>query len=315
MRIFENARFNFTGQVRTSYIVSGALIAIAIVSLIYPGLEYGIDFTGGTELVVQTAEPVELNALRGPLSASLGQGSEVKQYGDANTVLVRTGSDGSPDSLQTLVTTAFTQVAPGSAPSVQRIDSVGPRIAADLRVKALQIVFGALFVILAYIFIRFDWRYATAAVLCLMHDVLIVLGLFALLQPITPFNIQIDQVIIAALLTIVGYSINDTVVVFDRIREFTTMFKTKPFGEVVNEAINTTLSRTIITSGTTLLTVLVLFIFGGEVLRGFAAALLVGIGVGTYSSIFVASPLVVWLRERYAPARRSTVAPRVATAR
>jgi preprotein translocase SecF subunit len=153
-------------------------------------------------------------------------------------------------------------------------------------------------VIFVYILIRFEWRYSLGAVAALFHDVLITLGLFSLLHGVLPFSLQIDQTIIAAFLTIVGYSLNDTVVIFDRIREYTKRFKTESFDYVVNVSVNRTLSRTIVTSGTTLLVVLTLFIFGGEVLRGFAFALIVGILIGTYSSIFVAAPVVVELRTR-----------------
>ena len=316
MRIFENPTYDFLSSFRTSYIVSGILLVIAIVSLVYPGLEAGIDFTGGTEFVVETAEPVAPTAARQALDGVLGAGVEAKEFGDPRTLLVRTGIGGDPDSLETALTTTMATAFAGSNPEVIGTSSVGPRIASDLKEKAIFLVLGALFVILLYIFVRFDWRYAVAAVLTLTHDVIIVLGLFALFHNVTPFSLQIDQVLIAALLTIVGYSINDTVVVFDRIREYTTLFKTERFDIVANRAINTTLSRTVLTSGTTLLTVLVLFLIGGEVLKGFSLALLVGIAVGTYSSIFVASPLVVWFRSKYAPtpqgARRA--APRVAPA-
>jgi preprotein translocase SecF subunit len=162
---------------------------------------------------------------------------------------------------------------------------------------------GSLLVIFVYILIRFEWRFGVGAVTALFHDVLITLGIFSMLHGYVPFSLQIDQTIIAAFLTIVGYSLNDTVVVFDRIREYSGLFKAEEYESVVNRSINNTLSRTIITSGTTLLVVTVLFIFGGEVLRGFAFALIVGILIGTYSSIFVASPVVVELRSR-ASARR-----------
>lgn len=308
MRIFENTHFDFLSSFRTSYIVSGVLLVVAIVSLIYPGLEAGIDFKGGTEFIVETDAAVPVTAARGALSGALGDGVEVKQFGDETTLLVRTAAGGDAEDLRaSVVSTLGTEFA-SSNPEVIGTTSVGPRIASDLKERAIVLVLGALFVILLYIFIRFDWRYALAAVLTLAHDVLVVLGLFALLHNVTPFSLQIDQTIIAALLTIVGYSINDTVVVFDRIREYTTLFKTEPFETVANRAINTTLSRTILTSGTTLITVLVLFLLGGETLKGFALALLVGIGVGTYSSIFVASPLVVWLRGKYQPARRVVAA-------
>lgn len=306
MRIFENPTFDFLSNFRSSYIISGILLLVSIVSLFYPGLEAGIDFTGGTEFVVESAEPIAPVAARQALDGVLGDGVEAKVFGDPRTLLIRTGVGGDPDALETSLTSTLAASFPGSAPQIIGTSSVGPRIASDLKEKSIFLVLGALFVILLYIFVRFDWRFALGAVLCLAHDIVIVLGLFALLHNVTPFSLQIDQVMIAALLTIVGYSINDTVVVYDRIREYTTLFKTERFDVVANRAINTTLSRTVLTSGTTLLTVFVLFLIGGEVLKGFSLALLVGIGVGTYSSIFVASPLVVWLRAKYAPAVRGT---------
>ena len=308
MRIFENTHFDFLSSNKDSFIISGVLLTVAIVSLVYPGLEAGIDFTGGTEFTVQTAEPVAPTEARSALAGVLGAGVEAKEFGDPRTLLVRTGEGGDAEALQAGLVSTLAEAFPGSAPQVIGTSSVGPRIASDLAEKAVFLVLGALFVILLYIFVRFDWRYALAAVLTLAHDVVVVLGLFALFHNVTPFSLQIDQAIIAALLTIVGYSINDTVVVFDRIREYALLFKTEPFAQMANRAVNTTLSRTVLTSGTTLLTVLVLFLIGGEVLKGFSLALLVGIAVGTYSSIFVASPLVVWLRDRYAPARRGQFA-------
>ena len=308
MRIFENTHFDFLSSNKDSFIISGVLLTVAIVSLVYPGLEAGIDFTGGTEFTVQTAEPVAPTEARSALAGVLGAGVEAKEFGDPRTLLIRTGEGGDAEALQAGLVSTLAEAFPGSTPQVIGTSSVGPRIASDLAEKAVFLVLGALFVILLYIFVRFDWRYALAAVLTLAHDVVVVLGLFALFHNVTPFSLQIDQAIIAALLTIVGYSINDTVVVFDRIREYALLFKTEPFPQMANRAVNTTLSRTVLTSGTTLLTVLVLFLIGGEVLKGFSLALLVGIAVGTYSSIFVASPLVVWLRDRYAPARRGQFA-------
>jgi preprotein translocase SecF subunit len=304
MRIFEDTHFDFLSSNKDSFIISGVLLAVAIFSLFYPGLEAGIDFTGGTEFTVETAEPIAPTEVRSALDGALGAGVEAKEFGDPQTLLIRTGVGGDAETLQASLLQTFDEAFPTANPEIIATSSVGPRIASDLAEKAVILVLGALFVILLYIFVRFDWRYAVAAVLTLAHDVTIVLGLFALFHNVTPFSLQIDQAIIAALLTIVGYSINDTVVVFDRIREYALLFKTEPFREIANRAVNTTLSRTVLTSGTTLLSVLVLFLIGGEVLKGFSLALLVGIAVGTYSSIFVASPLVVWLRDKYAPARR-----------
>ena len=308
MRIFENANFDFLSHNRDSYLISGVLLTVAIISLFYPGLEAGIDFKGGTEFTVRTAEPVASVEAGAALQDATGEVFEVKEFGDPNTLLVRTAAGGDADALRQSVEQTVRTAFPASNAEIIGTYSVGPRVASDLTEKAIILVLGALFVVLLYIFVRFDWRYAVAAVLCLAHDVTVVLGLFALLHNITPFSLQIDQAIIAALLTIVGYSINDTVVVFDRIREYALLFKTEPYAVTANRAVNTTLSRTLLTSGTTLIAVLVLFLIGGEVLRGFSLALLVGIAVGTYSSIWVASPLVVALRAKYAPARRGVVA-------
>lgn len=298
MRLFENASFDFWGNRKRGFLISAVLIAISLVSLVYPGLEAGIDFLGGTEFIVQTAEPVDPVDARGFLAPVLGDGVEVKEYGDARTLLVRTTAGGDIDSVQSELLTALEAVQ-GANPVIEDRFFIGPRFAEDLKRGALWAVFGSLIVILGYIFLRFDWRYALGAVGTLAHDVVIVVGIFALFHNITPFSLQMDQTIIAALLTIVGYSVNDTVVVFDRIREYYTMFKTKPYEEVANLGINATLSRTVITSVTTLITVFVLFVLGGEALRGFALALLTGITLGTYSSIFVSSPLVVMLRRRF----------------
>ncbi|PAP77388.1 protein translocase subunit SecF [Rubrivirga marina] len=308
MRIFENTHFDFLSSFRSSYIISGILLLVAVVSLIYPGLEAGIDFKGGTEFIVGTDTAIPSTQAASALGDATGEIYEVKEFGNPETLIVRTAAGGDADALRTSVVNTLSSAFAGSNPEIEGTYSVGPRIASDLKEKAIVLVLGALFVILLYIFVRFDWRYAVAAVLTLAHDVIIVLGLFALFHNLTPFSLQIDQVIIAALLTIVGYSINDTVVVFDRIREYALLFKTEPYAETANRAINTTLSRTVLTSGTTLLAVLILFLIGGEVLKGFSLALLVGIGVGTYSSIFVASPIVVALREKYAPARRVVTA-------
>ncbi|MEM6326122.1 MAG: protein translocase subunit SecF [Bacteroidota bacterium] len=300
MRIFENTQFDFWSKRKLGLVISSTLFIIAIASLFYPGLEAGIDFKGGTEIVVQTTEPIPPSEARPVLDAALGSGTEVKEYGDPTELLVRTSTDtGDASEVTQQVKSALSEAFPGSNPDDIRTDAVGPRFAEDLQRGALYAVFGSLGVILLYIFIRFDWRYSLGAVAALTHDVIIVLGLFALVHDLTPVTMMVDQALIAALLTIVGYSINDTVVVFDRIREFANLFKTEPFETVVNRSINSTLSRTILTSVTTMIVVLILFLFGGEVLQGFSLALIFGIAIGTYSSVFVASPIVVLLRQKY----------------
>lgn len=305
MRIFENADFTFIEKRRTAYLVSGTLLLLSLFGLITRGLETGIDFQGGTEFVIETGEALPIPSVRDALTTAFGVQPEVKTYDNAETLLIRTTAGGDDvDQLQANVENAIRGAFPQASTNVIKIDSVGPRFADDLKRGALWAVLASLFVIFIYIMLRFEWRFSAGAVAALAHDVIITLGIFSLFHHLLPFSLQIDQAIIAALLTIVGYSLNDTVVVFDRIREYTNLFKTEPYADVVNRSINSTLSRTLVTSGTTLIVVLTLFIFGGEVLRGFAFALIVGIVIGTYSSIFVASPVVVELKERALAAKR-----------
>ncbi|MCH7640141.1 MAG: protein translocase subunit SecF [Bacteroidetes bacterium] len=298
MRIFENTQIDFLKKQRFAGILSGVLIALSLVSLLTRGLETGIDFQGGTEIVIETDVALDAVDVRTNLASALGATPEVKEYGEPELLLIRMPTGGDPDSLQTLIVGAVNAAFPEANATPQKVDSVGPRFADDLKRGAIWAVLAALLVIFLYIMVRFEWRFSVGAIVALVHDVLITLGIFSLFQGILPFSLQIDQAIIAALLTIVGYSLNDTVVIFDRIREFVNLFKTERFGPVVSRSINSTLSRTIVTSGTTLMVVVVLFLFGGEVLKGFAFALIIGVIIGTYSSIFVASPVVIALRAR-----------------
>ena len=309
MRIFEEASFNIVGSRKKAYIFSGALLLCSLVAFVTRGLELGIDFRGGKEFVVESALSLEATDVRAELAGVLGQAPEVKTYRDVSAegddaLLIRTVDEQETNVVQALIVDGIEAAFPGASPRVIKTDVVGPRFAEDLKRGSIYAVFGSLFVIFIYVMIRFEWRFGLGAVTALFHDVLITLGLFSLLRGLMPFSLQIDQAIIAAFLTIVGYSLNDTVVIFDRIREFTNLFKTEPYNQVVNRSVNTTLSRTIITSSTTLLVVVTLFIFGGEVLRGFAFALIIGILIGTYSSVFVATPVVVELHKRI-PAQRS----------
>ena len=300
MRIFESLDFPFIQNRKVGYIISAVLLVLSIISLATRGLELGIDFRGGREFVIEVDGSPEVTDVRNSVAHALGQSVEVKSYGQ-NALLVRTlENDDSADTdvVESTILTAIASNFDGSNPRVEKRDIVGPRFADDLKRGAIYSILGSLLVIFLYILIRFEWRFSLGAVAALFHDVTITLGLFSFLHGILPFSLQIDQTIIAAFLTIVGYSLNDTVVIFDRIREYTNLFKTQPYDGVVNRSINGTLSRTVVTSGTTLLVVATLFIFGGEVLRGFAFALIIGILIGTYSSIFIASPIVVELKAR-----------------
>ena len=296
MRIFEKIDVDFVGRRKMGYVISGVLIIISAISLATFGLKLGIDFQSGTEFVIETDSPVSTTELRSQLGSVLENEPEIKTYGGDNALLVRTTEGGDIEVVQNTITDAISSNFQGANPKVIKRESVSPRFADDMKNGAILAIIISLLVIFGYILIRFEWRFGVGAVAALAHDVFITLGLFALLHNFVPFSLEINQSIIGALLTIVGYSLNDTVVVFDRIREYTRVFKTQAYDKMVNRSINSTLSRTLVTSGTTLIVVLVLFFAGGEVLRGFAFALIVGILVGTYSSIFVASPTVVELK-------------------
>lgn len=299
MRILENSNFQFTASRRKGYVISGILILASVVSLFLHGLEVGIDFRGGREFVIDSTQQLDVTAVRSTLTNALGAEPEVKSYGE-DMLLVRAVGDEDVTVVQNTIVSAIERDFPGSGPTVEGTYAVSPRFADDLKRGAIYSILGSLLVIFVYILLRFEWRFGVGAVAALFHDVTITLGIFSIFHGFVPFSLQIDQTIIAAFLTIVGYSLNDTVVVFDRIREYTGIFKSETYEHIVNKSINNTLSRTLVTSGTTLFVVTVLFIFGGEVLRGFAFALIIGVLIGTYSSVFVASPIVLELRKRAA---------------
>ncbi len=296
MRLFEDPKFEFIHNRKIGYMISGALIILSIGAILVKGLQFGIDFRGGVEIVVAfegTSPTVE--SVRSDLSEPLGSIPEVKTFGA--DVIIRSDADMETDEIQRTILATMAQVHPENPASIIKADIVGPRFAEDLRNAALQAVLFALGIIFVYILIRFKkWYYSAGAVAALAHDVIITLGLFTLLYDIVPFSLDIDQAIIAAFLTIVGYSLNDTVVVYDRIRENSLIFKTEAYDNMVNRSVNNTLSRTFVTSVTTLIAVGILFFFGGEVLKGLSFALILGVILGTYSSIFVASSLVVDLQ-------------------
>lgn len=299
MRWFETPSFDFIKAHKIGYVISGIILFAAIIGILTKGLQYGIDFRGGTEFVLEFENPVEIPETRSALTETLGSAPELKRFGSESTILIRTDNPDDINELQETIMATMSELYPDNPATVVKTDIVGPRFAEDLKRGAINAVIFALIVIFIYILIRFkDWTFSLGAVAALFHDVLIVLGIFTIFSDIFPFNMQIDQAIIAAFLTIVGYSLNDTVVVFDRIRENSLLYKTMEHKEMINKSLNDTLSRTVITSVTTLFVVTVLFIFGGEVLKGFSFALMLGVIIGTYSSLFVASAMVVELQAR-----------------
>lgn len=294
---------NFIGMRKTFYVVSLIVIAVGVGSLITRGLSQGIDFTGGRSYIVKFDQSVRTDEVASALGVVFEQNPQVVTYGADNQVKItskyRIDEPGVDSEVEMTLFEGLSDFLPGVTFEEfienYRVGSetVGPTIARDIKVKAVWAIGLSLLVMFLYIFIRFrDWQYGLGAVASLVHDTLFVLGLYSLFYGILPFSLDIDQAFIAAILTVIGYSVNDTVIIFDRIREFKGIYRKRPRAEVMNLAINSTLSRTINTSFTTLLVLLSIFIFGGEVIRGFVFALIVGIGVGTYSTIFVATPIV-----------------------
>ncbi|MEJ2054755.1 MAG: protein translocase subunit SecF [Calditrichaceae bacterium] len=298
MRMFKNTHIKFVDIRKVGYTISGTLILLSIISLIlHGGPKYNIDFTGGTLVHLKFEKNVEIQSLRDALAvAGLGQ-AEIKHFGDLNEVAIRTMDEGNTDEEASLKIEELIQRAlPDNPFVVQRVEKVGPKIGHELIIQALQAIFWSMLLILIYIMWRFEFKFSIGAIAALLHDITITLGVFSV------FNIEISAPIIAAVLTIVGYSLNDTIVVFDRIRENLKASKknVSELAGTINRSINETLSRTMVTSGTTLIVVLVLYFFGGEVLRTFALAIIIGIVIGTYSSIFVASPIIVDWRTKKA---------------
>jgi preprotein translocase subunit SecF len=293
---------NFVGRRKLAVIVSVVIILIGLASLIVKGgPDYGIDFAGGTLVQVKFETATTPADIKQALT-ELNLGSLVVQtFGDdANEFLIR--AQATSDELKGLgnqVGKALDGVYGDGKSEIRRVEMVGPQVGKDLREKGFKAILFAMIAILIYVTLRFEFRFAVGAILALVHDVLITLGVFSV------FGREIDLPVIAAFLAIIGYSLNDTIIVYDRIRENMGKYAKDGFGTVINRSINETLSRTILTSGTTLLVVLSLFIFGGGVIHNFALALLVGVVVGTYSSIFVASPLLIFWDD-YKRNRRSS---------
>ena len=280
----------FIGKRNIAMAISALLIIGSIVAFFANGLNFGIDFKGGTLIEASSEEPVDIAALRGRLgSMQLGE-VQIQEFGKDTDVLIRIAeAEGAVDASNDL--NAVEQVRNELAEDfdIRRVEIVGPQVSAELIQTGILAVVAAIASMLIYIWFRFEWQFSVGAVLALVHDVVLTIGIFALLQ--LDFNLSI----LAAILTIVGYSMNDTVVVYDRVRENLRKYKKMDLSELLDIAINETLSRTVMTSVTTMLALVALYILGGEVIRGFTFAMIWGVLVGTSSSIFIASPLLMIL--------------------
>jgi len=290
MQLFKGKlAIDFMGKRRYAMILSAILLAVSLGALVSKGLNFGIDFTGGTLIEVSYPEAVELEGIRGALADGGFDNPQVQHFGSSRDVLVRIAPQTGKDSVELGENALNILRQQNAGLEMRRVEFVGPQVGEELTEQGALAMIYALIGILIYIMVRFQWRFAPGAVVALVHDVLIIIGFFAL------FQFDFDLTVLAALLAVIGYSLNDTIVVFDRIRENFRRMRKGTAIEVINTSINQTFSRTMMTSITTLLVLLSLFVFGGEVIHTFSLALILGIVVGTYSSIYVASTVTLAL--------------------
>ena len=306
MRIIKDTNIQFMSQYKLGAFLSGAVIILGIISLILAGGPLlSIDFKGGTLIAVHFEEPVDVNEFRSAMSNVNIEGqsfdfskAEIKLFGGPNDISIRIPHmDQEPENfaqniIKFLKDSFSNKIPESDSDFILSIEKVGPKIGAELSNKAILAILSSLGLILFYISIRFEFNFALGAIAALTHDVFVTLGIFSIM------GYEISLPIIAAFLTIVGYSLNDTIVIFDRVRENVKSMKRLSYSEIIDKSINDSLSRTIVTSITTFIVVLILWLFGGEVINLFAFAMMVGVIVGTYSSIFVACPLVLRLQSK-----------------
>ena len=292
--ISSDTHIDFMGKIKMAITISGLMILIGLGSIVLSGgLKYGIDFAGGTLIQLKFKTPPDIEVIRDGLkSIALGE-STIQEFGSKRDILIRVQrSEEKLEAVGSKVRNSLSERFNKADISIERVEMVGPKVGRDLREKALLSILYAIIGIVIYISWRFELQYAVAAIIALVHDVLVTMGAFSI------FDKEFTLVIVAAFLTIIGYSLNDTIVVFDRIRENLRRKGKNTLTETINASINQTLSRTLLTSGTTLLVVVALFFFGGEIIHAFSFALLVGVLVGTYSSIFIASVFLVYWDSR-----------------
>ena len=306
--LFSNLKIKFLGKRKATYVISATLLLISISSLLFQGLNQGVDFLGGRSYIVRFDKEVKSSDIESTLNNAFGS-AEVKTFGASNQLKITTkykvDQEGLAvdDEIKNILfdnlgkqfdnQISYSEFTAGENIGIMSSIKVGPTIADDIKQNSVWAIFGSLVIVFFYILLRFQkWQFSLGAVSAVFHDVLIVLGIFSLTYKIMPFNMEINQAFIAALLTVIGYSLNDTVVVFDRIREFFRIHKSWDNETTVNTALNSTLSRTLNTSLTTLIVLTAIFIFGGESIRGFMFALIIGVMVGTYSSVFIATPIM-----------------------
>lgn len=316
MRILHNVNIDFLSKRKIFYIVSIVVIVSGFLTFLIKGIPLGIDFKGGTEMMVRFKDNVDVQSVRSAMDKAGLMGSEIKTMGDERDILIKSPQEGEGTSVSDKIKDGLTASFSGNSFEVLRTDKVGPKIGKELRMSAIYATLFSLIAILIYLAFRFEFVYAVGAVIALLHDVLLTIGMVSVFAALFPaLNLELSQNMVAAFLTLIGYSVNDTVIVFDRIRENIKLYKNEDILKVMNKSINSTLSRTIITSGIVFMTVLILFIFGGEVNRSFAFTFLIGVITGTYSSIYTASALVVDIKNAQIKRKKRISTSAVASSR
>jgi preprotein translocase subunit SecF len=309
LRLFSNAKYDFIGVRAYAYGLTALILIPGLMFLLIKGLNYSIEFTGGTLLQVESPKPVDVAELRTGLDREGIHGAEIQSFGTDEFVIrarvAKPGSDANDtQATATAVGHALDNVLGAGNYTVSRTEAVGPKVGGELRQKAFLAIFLSFFAVLAYLAYRFEWRFGLAAIGATAHDILATIAFVGVMQ------LEVSLTVVAALLSMVGYSLNDTIIIFDRVRENLHKHKHESFEEILNRSVNETLPRSILTHGTTLSTLLALTIFGGEVIRPFALVMFFGVFVGTFSSIYIASPLLMAIEKKWpGPAARGHLAP------
>jgi preprotein translocase subunit SecF len=315
LRLFSNAKYDFIGLRHYAYGLTALILIPGLMFLLLKGLNYSIEFTGGTLLQIQSSKPVDVAHLREGLDREGIHGAEIQNFGADNEYVIRArvakpGSDANDtQATARAVGHALDNVLGAGSYVVVRTEAVGPKVGGELRQKAFLAIFLSFFAVLAYLAYRFEWRFGLAAIVATAHDILATIAFVGVMR------LEVSLTVVAAVLSMVGYSLNDTIIIFDRVRENLRKHKHESFEQILNRSVNETLPRSILTHGTTLATLLALTIFGGEVIRPFALVMFFGVFVGTFSSIYIASPVLMAIEKRWpGPAARGHLAPKKAPA-
>src|SRR3954463_691265 len=311
LRLFSNAKYDFIGLRHYAYGLTALILIPGLMFLLLKGLNYSIEFTGGTLLQVQSSKTVDVADLRAGLDREGIHGAEIQNFGSQNEYVIRArvakrGSDANDtQATARAVSHALDNVLGPGTYVVARTEAVGPKVGGELRQKAFLAIFLSFFAVLAYLAYRFEWRFGLAAIVATAHDILATIAFIGVMR------LEVSLTVVAAVLSMVGYSLNDTIIIFDRVREDLKKYKKDRFETVLNRAINETLPRSVLTHGTTLATLIALAVFGGEVIRPFALVMLFGVFTGTFSSIYIASPVLMAIEKRWpGPAARGHLAPK-----